>query len=76
MTDERRGKRVEDLPDWARRLYEDYGSPELDGLGDVFQGPLMDRKSGLRKDDIIEILHADIDTFGQVGDAAISWATT
>ena len=56
MTDERRGKRVEDLPDWARRLYEDYGSPELNGLGDVFQGPLMDRKSGLRKDDIIEIL--------------------
>ena len=56
MTDERRGKRVEVLPDWARRLYEDYGSPELNCLGDVFQGPLMDRKSGLRKDDIIEIL--------------------
>ncbi len=56
MTGERRGKRVEDLPDWARRLYEDYGSPELDGLGDVFRGPLMDRKSGLRKDDIIEVL--------------------
>lgn len=56
MTSERRGKRVEDLPDWARRLYEDYGSPELDGLGDVFRGPLMDRKSGLRKDDIIEVL--------------------
>jgi hypothetical protein len=56
MTDERRGKRVEDLPDWARRLYKDYGSPELDDLGDVFQGPLMGRKSGLRKDDIIEVL--------------------
>lgn len=37
-------------------MYEDYGSPELDGLGDVFRGPLMDRKSGLRKDDIIEVL--------------------
>ncbi|HJL55153.1 MAG: hypothetical protein QGF28_03640 [Candidatus Thalassarchaeaceae archaeon] len=56
MTDERRGRRVEDLPDWARRLYEEYGSPELEGLGDVFHGPLMDRKSGLRKDDLIEVL--------------------
>ncbi len=56
MTDERRGRRVEDLPDWAGRLYEEYGSPELEGLGDVFHGPLMDRKSGLRKDDLIEVL--------------------
>jgi len=56
VTDERRGRRVEDLPDWARRLYEEYGSPELEGLGDVFHGPLMDRKSGLRKDDLIEVL--------------------
>ena len=56
MTGERRGKRVGDLPDWAMRLYEDYGSPKLEDLGDVFHGPLMDRKSGLRKDDIIEVL--------------------
>jgi len=47
---------MEDLPDWARRFYEDYGAPDLDGLGDTFQGPLMDRKSGLRRDDIIEVL--------------------
>ncbi|MDP7002903.1 MAG: hypothetical protein QF911_04975 [Candidatus Thalassarchaeaceae archaeon] len=56
MASERKGRRVEDLPDWAKRFYEDYGSPDLDGLGDVFNGPLMDRKSGLRRDDIIEVL--------------------
>ena len=56
MASERKGRRVEDLPDWARRFYEDYGSPDLGGLGDVFNGPLMDRKSGLRRDDIIEVL--------------------
>ncbi|MED5398645.1 MAG: hypothetical protein VYD41_04885 [Candidatus Thermoplasmatota archaeon] len=56
MAEDRRGRRVEDLPDWARRFYEDYGSPDLDSLDDVFHGPLMDRKSGLRRDDIIEIL--------------------
>ena len=56
MAEGRRGRRVEDLPDWARRFYEDYGSPDLDSLDDVFHGPLMDRKSGLRRDDLIEIL--------------------
>ena len=56
MAEDRRGRRVEDLPDWARRFYEDYGSPDLDSLDDVFHGPLMDRKSGLRRDDLIEIL--------------------
>ncbi len=56
MAEDRRGRGVEDLPDWARRFYEDYGSPDLDSLDDVFHGPLMDRKSGLRRDDLIEIL--------------------
>ena len=56
MAEDRRGRRAEDLPDWARGFYEDYGSPDLDSLGDVFHGPLMDRKSGLRRDDLIEIL--------------------
>ena len=56
MAEDRRGRRFEDLPDWARRFYEDYGSPDLDSLDDVFHGPLMDRKSGLRRDDLIEIL--------------------
>jgi len=56
MAGERRGKRVGDLPDWARRFYEDFGSPDLDELEDVFSGPLMDRKSGLRRDDLIELV--------------------
>ncbi|HIC50763.1 MAG TPA: hypothetical protein EYP01_04885 [Candidatus Poseidoniales archaeon] len=56
MTGERRGKRIDDLPGWARRIHEEYGSPKLSDLNDVFHGPLIDRKSGLRKDDIIEIL--------------------
>ena len=56
MDGERRGKRIDDLPGWARQLHEEYGSPELSGLNDVFHGPLIDRKSGLRKDDIIEVL--------------------
>jgi hypothetical protein len=56
MTAKRRGKRIDDLPGWARRIYEEYGSPDLNDLNDVFHGPLLERKSGLRKDDIIEVL--------------------
>ena len=48
--------RDEGLPDWAVRLHEEYGSPSLEELGDVFHGPLMERKYGLRKDDLVEML--------------------
>ena len=51
MTSERRSKRIDDLPTWAKRFAEEYGTKELDGRGDVFFGPLIDRRSGLRKDD-------------------------
>ena len=44
------------LPDWAIRFHEDYGSPNLEELGDVFHGPLMERKYGLRKDDLVEMM--------------------
>ena len=44
------------LPQWARSFFEEYGSPDLGELGDVFHGPLLDRKYGLRKDDLVEIL--------------------
>ena len=56
MTGERRGKRIGDLPAWAKRFAEEYGAEDLDGRGDVFFGPLIDRRSGLRKDDLIELL--------------------
>ncbi len=48
--------KVDDLPAWARGFYEEYGSPDLSNLGDVFHGPLMERKFGLRRDDLVEIL--------------------
>jgi len=47
------GKR---LPKWAKKMYEDYGSPNLIELEDRFHGPLIERKSGIRRDDIIEVL--------------------
>ena len=43
-------------PRWAASFFENYGSPSLDELGDVFHGPLLDRKYGLRKDDLVEML--------------------
>ena len=56
MSTERRSREVTDLPAWAKRIHQEYGSPELDILKDIFLGPLIKRKSGLRKDDLIEIL--------------------
>lgn len=55
MSGERRGKRIDDLPDWAQRLAEQYGVKELEERQDVFFGPLIDRRIGLRKDDLIEL---------------------
>ena len=56
MTRERRDKRIRDLPAWGKRFAEEYGAEDLDGREDVFFGPLIDRRSGLRKDDLIELL--------------------
>ena len=56
MSDAAGGGEGSELPPWAASLFEDYGSPRLDDLGDVFHGPLLDRKYGLRKDDLIEML--------------------
>ena len=44
------------IPDWAIDLYSSYGSPNLSMHGDVYVGPLIGRKSGLRKDDIVEMV--------------------
>lgn len=56
MTSERRDRRIGDLPAWAKRFAEEYGAEDLDSREDVFFGPLIDRRSGLRKDDLIELL--------------------
>ena len=37
----------------GKSFFEEYGSPDLGELGDVFHGPLLDRKYGLRKDDLV-----------------------
>lgn len=47
---------IGNLPEWATKFHQEYGEPELSELQDIFLGPLIGRKSGLRKDDLIEIL--------------------
>ena len=44
------------VPEWAIDLYKSYGSPDLSTHDDVYVGPLIGRKSGLRKDDIVEMV--------------------
>ena len=45
-----------DLPDWAIGLWNDLGSPSLENLQGVHNGDLLERRNGLRRDDIVEIL--------------------
>ena len=56
MSAEKSGRGIGDLPEWATRIPRDYGEPKLSELQDIFLGPLIERKSGLRKDDLVEIL--------------------
>ena len=56
MPSERRGKRIDSLPEWAKRFAEEYGTEDLEDRNDVFFGALIDRRSGLRKDDLIKLL--------------------
>jgi hypothetical protein len=44
-----------DLPDWAKSMWEELGSPELKDLKSVHNGDLMERRHGLRRDDLVEI---------------------
>tara|TARA_B100001996_G_scaffold200843_1_gene153741 strand:+ start:56 stop:481 length:426 start_codon:yes stop_codon:yes gene_type:complete len=46
---------MSDLPDWAKSMWEELGSPELSEVESVHTGDLMGRRHGLRKDDIVEI---------------------
>ena len=45
-----------DLPDWAQQCWENAGSPELSELESVSSGSLLDRRHGLRKDDLVEVM--------------------
>ena len=56
MSGTENGGGINDLPPWVTSFFEEYGSPRLDELRDVFHGPLLDRKYGLRKDDLVEML--------------------
>ncbi len=44
-----------DLPEWAKSMWEELGSPDLDELKSIHSGDLMERRHGLRKDDLVEI---------------------
>ena len=43
------------LPKWAVSLWEDMGSPNLSDVDGVNSGDLLERRHGLRKDDIVEV---------------------
>ena len=45
-----------DLPDWALGLWKELGSPALEKLQSVHHGDLLERRNGLRRDDLIKIL--------------------
>ena len=46
---------MSDLPDWAKSMWEELGAPDLSDLQSVHTGDLMERRHGLRKDDLVEI---------------------
>ena len=45
-----------DLPDWALGLWKELGSPALEKLQRVHHGDPLERRNGLRRDDLIKIL--------------------
>ena len=45
-----------DLPTWAVPIWEQMGSPSLADIASVHNGDLLERRHGLRKDDLVEIL--------------------
>ena len=45
-----------ELPKWAIGLWNDLGSPSLEDLQGVLHGDLLERRNGLRRDDLVEIL--------------------
>ena len=63
-------KKSVDLPDWAKSMWEDMGSPELEGLNPVYNGDLLERRQGLRRDDFVE-LHLNVQAFADPEDAHV-----
>ena len=46
---------MSDLPKWAKSMWEDLGSPKIKDLQSIHTGDLMERRHGLRKDDLVEV---------------------
>lgn len=44
-----------DLPKWAKKMWKDLGSPDISDLQSVHTGDLMERRHGLRKDDLVKV---------------------
>jgi hypothetical protein len=44
------------LPDWANKLWQELGSPDLEDIDTVHTGNLLKRRHGLRRDDLIEVM--------------------
>ena len=63
-------KKGVDLPDWAKSMWEDMGSPELEGLDSVYNGDLLERRQGLRRDDFVEI-HLNAQAFSKPEDTFV-----
>ena len=55
MTGRRKRRSDMKLPDWAVPLWEELGCPDLDANSDILEGTLLNRRHGLRMDDIVEI---------------------
>ena len=49
-------KKDSSLPDWAIPIWEEMGSPSLADIASIHNGDLLERRHGLRKDDLVEIL--------------------
>ncbi len=45
-----------DLPEWAKTMWEEMNSPELKGIQAITSGPLLERRTGMRRDDFVEIM--------------------
>lgn len=43
------------LPDWAKAFWEQLERPDFLSFADVADGPLIERRHGLRRDDLVEV---------------------